>query len=46
VAATRLNEDHIDLIRYLEVQLMDMSANFTRWYEPEVTDDDVPPFST
>jgi hypothetical protein len=65
MAAARLGEDHTDLIRYLEVQLLDMSANFTRWfdaqknytvlvnewlkkgieYEPEVTDDGVPPFS-
>ncbi|XP_034601386.1 uncharacterized protein [Setaria viridis] len=65
MAAARINEDHTDLIKYLEVQLLGMTANFTGWfdaqksyaillnewlkkgieYEPEVTDDGVPPFS-
>ena len=56
---------HIVLIKHLELQLLDLIANFSQWlnaqrkyatylnewikkgieYEPEVTDDGVPPFS-
>jgi hypothetical protein len=35
MAAARLSEDHTDLIRYLEVRLLDMSANFTRWFDAQ-----------
>ncbi|RLN05136.1 hypothetical protein C2845_PM13G25170 [Panicum miliaceum] len=65
MAPEGFNEDHIDLFKNLELQLLDMTANLAQWlnaqksyagyfnewlkkgieYEPEVTDDRVPPFS-
>ena len=65
MAAAKLNGYHIDLVKHLELQLLDLIANFSQWlnaqkkygnylnewlkkgieYEPEVTDDGVPPFS-
>jgi hypothetical protein len=31
MAAARFSEDHIDLIKHLELQLLDMIANFAKW---------------
>ncbi|PUZ52609.1 hypothetical protein GQ55_6G284500 [Panicum hallii var. hallii] len=65
MVAVGFSEDHIDLFKHLELQLLDMTANLAQWlnaqksyaaylnewlkkgieYEPEVTDDGVPPFS-
>ncbi|RLM61084.1 uncharacterized protein C2845_PM14G21370 [Panicum miliaceum] len=65
MVAEGFSEDHIDLFKHLELQLLDMTANLAQWlnaqksyaaylnewlkkgieYEPEVTDDGVPPFS-
>ena len=65
MAAAKLSGYHIDLVKHLELQLLDLTANFSQWlnaqkkygnylnewlkkgieYEPEVTDDGVPPFS-
>ena len=65
MAAPRLSGYHIDLLKQLELQLLDLITNFAHWlnaqknyatylnewlkkgieYEPEVTDDGVPPFS-
>ncbi|CAO2207539.1 unnamed protein product [Urochloa humidicola] len=35
VIAARFNEDDIDLIKHLEVQLLDLTANLARWFNAQ-----------